>query len=80
MKILFFAGDKNTKICGGARIECYTNAERMLLTNKSAKSFRDACNCLPECTKIEYNADIDRVKYDWTAVKSIFDINVLEGG
>lgn len=29
------------------------------------KSFRDECNCLPACTTIVYNADIDRAKLNY---------------
>lgn len=41
----------------------------MLQINKTAKAYRKQCNCLPGCTKIEYNADIDRVKYDLKVIQ-----------
>lgn len=78
--INFFLGDVHTKICGPAKIECYRNAERILLTNKKAKTFSEKCNCLPECTKIEYYADIDRVKFDWATIKNVIKPDDLDGG
>lgn len=59
-------------------MKCYRNAEKMFLTNKTVKSFHEDCNCLPECIKIEYNVEIDRVKYDWLSIKRFFDAEVLE--
>lgn len=35
----------------------------------SYKSFRIECNCLPSCTSIEYDADVDRVKMESTVSK-----------
>lgn len=35
--------------------------------NDNLTSFRNACNCLPACTSIEYHGDIDRVKFKWQA-------------
>lgn len=78
MLCALLTGDRNTKICGPNAIPCYRNAEITLLTNISAKSFREQCNCLPECTKIEYNAEIDRVKYDWAGIKRV--LNIGDGG
>lgn len=34
------------------------------LKDDNAKSFRIACNCLPACTTIVYDAEIDRAKFD----------------
>ncbi|XP_055319315.1 pickpocket protein 28-like [Sitodiplosis mosellana] len=56
--------DKNTPICGGAKIKCYKEAEKNLSTSRFARAFRDNCNCLQTCTTIEYQGDIDRVKFD----------------
>lgn len=64
-----FSGDNLTKICGTARIECYTNAEQQIygedvidgLKNEAAKTFRRQCNCRPSCTSIKYDVDIDRI-------------------
>lgn len=61
-------GDHNTKICGGGSIKCYKAAEKKLSTSSYARAFRAKCNCLPTCTTIEYNAEIDRVKFDAAAM------------
>ena len=70
-------GTKTTKICGIGSIDCYKNAEQKLygedvlfgLTDENAKSFRANCNCLSACSSIEYDADVDRSKFDLEAVK-----------
>lgn len=73
-------GDENTRICGAGRIKCYKAAEKTLMTNSSARLFRKTCNCLPGCTSIEYNANIDRVKFDWDAVKKANKVPTNSGG
>lgn len=63
-------------ICGASSIRCYRNAEKKLfgkdvidgLRDHNAKWFRQNCNCLPPCTSIVYDAEIDRAKFDWKAV------------
>lgn len=73
--IVDLQGDKNTKICGAGSIKCYQEAEKKLLgedvidglKDHIAKSFRYRCNCLPACTSIVYDAEIDRAKFDWRA-------------
>ncbi|XP_031632054.1 pickpocket protein 28-like [Contarinia nasturtii] len=68
--------EEHTKICGEANINCYKNAEKELfgedvmddLKNDSINMFRARCNCLPACTAIKYEADIDRTKFDWLHV------------
>lgn len=70
------AEDNKTRICGAAKIKCYQKAEKRLfgedvmdgLQDEIVKSFRAECNCLPACTSITYDADIDRAKLDWNAV------------
>lgn len=67
------AGNESTKICGSAKIECYRQAQRQLfeediidgLSNKKAESFRRKCHCLPSCTTITYEANVDRTKFYW---------------
>lgn len=66
-------GQHGTKICGAASIQCYRDAEMKLygediiegLTDNEARTFRGACNCLPACTAIIYDGDIDRARFDW---------------
>lgn len=75
-KISIHSGDNTTKICGLNNIECYRNAEKTLfgedlidgLKDTDAKSFREKCNCLPSCTNILYDADIDRNRFDWMSL------------
>lgn len=69
------SGDLKTRICGASSISCYRNADKKLfgedviigLKNDAARSFREQCNCLPACTTITYNAEVDRAKFDFQA-------------
>lgn len=63
-----FAGDRNTKVCGPAKIECYRMAERVLLTSNRAKAFREKCNCLQVCRSLDYGGNIDRIESDMLVV------------
>lgn len=65
--------DKNTKICGSGSITCYQLAEKTLATG--AESFRDECNCLPACTSIDYNIEIESVYF----LPELFSVNNLDG-
>lgn len=38
------------------------------LTDDAAKLFREQCNCLPSCTAITYDAEIDKEAYDFNAI------------
>lgn len=58
-----FIGDNGTRICGAGKIECYNSAEKNFRLSESLKSFRDHCNCLPACTSVEYDVDVDRTNY-----------------
>lgn len=71
------SGDINTKICGVASLECCKTAERTLSVIE--KSFRDTCNCLPSCTYIEYNANIDRMKFDYDLLEEKMDSKLHPG-
>lgn len=55
------AGDKTTKICGAAKIKCYSGVERKFRSSGGAKQYRDKCHCLPACTSIDYNVNIGRL-------------------
>lgn len=78
------SGDNRTKICGAAKVNCYQKAEKRLfgedvmdgLTDDLVKMVREECNCLPACTSIVYDADIDRAQLDWNAVLNTFDDRV----
>jgi len=54
--------DKNTSICGAAKISCFQLAEasfqRQTLLNLVASEQSRACNCLPSCNSITYDAEI----------------------
>lgn len=58
-------GDNNTRICGVPKILCYRQAEQKMFDEhpqkNSGKLFHEKCNCLPSCTSITYDADLDRV-------------------
>lgn len=72
--------DNRTKICGAAKVNCYQMAEKRLfgedvmdgVKDDVVKLFREKCNCLPACTSIFYDADIDRAKLDWDAVLNTY--------
>lgn len=61
-----------------ANIDCYRKAEKKLfggddLKNDSVNTFRANCNCLPSCTYIKYEADIDRTRFNWTHILRSFN-------
>lgn len=71
---VYIAGNESTKICGAAKIECYTQSQKKLfeediadgLSDEEARSFRNECNCLPSCISIIYDAHIDQsAKFYW---------------
>lgn len=74
---LQFAGDKNTKICGTAKVKCYKESKRKLSIDKNARWFRDECNCLPACTSIEYHTSIVRIHIDWEAIMKTYNTKEL---
>lgn len=75
------SGQKGVRICGAGSFKCYREAAEKLygediiegLRDEKAKSFREACDCLPACTAIIYSADIDREKFDWDAFQSVYN-------
>lgn len=77
-------GERSTKVCGASSVKCYRNAEKKLfgediidgLTDYTAKSFRQNCNCLPTCTSIIYDADIDRARFDWKATLKAYKVPI----
>ena len=77
------ARDRQTKICGAAKITCYENADFRFyredidgpLNENMPNSFRDKCNCLPACVSIEYDAEVDRNKYDLEILEQNFGIS-----
>lgn len=60
------------KICGPGNVECHLDAARKLfgidiidgMKDKATRAYRENCNCLPACTTITYDAEIDKDKYD----------------
>lgn len=77
--------DNRTKICGAALVNCYQKAEKRLfgedvidgVKDDLVKMFREDCNCLPACTSIIYDADIDRAPLDWNAVLNTYNDRVF---
>lgn len=77
--------DNRTKICGAALVRCYQKAEKRLfgedvmdgVKDDLVKMFREDCNCLPACTSIIYDADIDRAPLDWNAVLNTYNDRVF---
>lgn len=72
-----------TRICGISKLKCYKDAEKKLFgeedyldddgNENEVARMREKCNCLPSCTSIRYDYDIDRVKYDWEATLHSFN-------
>lgn len=77
------ARDRQTNICGAAKITCYENTDFQFyredtdgpLNENMPKSFRDKCNCLPACVSIKYDAEVDRNKYDLEILEQNFGIS-----
>lgn len=60
--------DKNTPICGIAKLNCYNWAEDDLLedTDTIETSMKiNSCNCLPACTSIAYDSEMSQDTYEW---------------
>lgn len=50
LNFFFASGDRNTPICGAAKIACYNEAEDKLLEKdftEGLANMRRGCNCLP---------------------------------
>lgn len=71
MVLLFFTGDKNTKICAEASKRFCDKTLQKIIEISSTKTYLEECNCLPPCTSIEYKLKIDNVKFDMMAIKNI---------
>lgn len=84
---LHFVGEKSSRICGAASVRCYETAELKLfgedvidgLQDTEAKSFREKCKCLPGCTSIIYDGEIDRAKFDPVATAKSFKSSLGAG-
>lgn len=61
-------------VCGVANRWCSNLAEIISKTIAKLTKFRE-CNCLPACTSIEYNANIDQVQFDMEAIKRVGHLN-----
>ncbi|XP_055298686.1 pickpocket protein 28-like [Sitodiplosis mosellana] len=72
--------DNSTKVCGAASIECYEKVEFLTSIELAIAINLVNCTCLPACTSIEYNAEIDRVTFDSAAVNRISGIRLNESG
>ncbi|XP_037032179.1 pickpocket protein 28-like [Bradysia coprophila] len=68
--------DKDTPICGIAKIDCYNEAENNLTKQQFVEESTlepgaervTSCNCLPACTSIIYDAEISQAPYDWESL------------
>lgn len=72
--MILFLGDNDTKICHASNIFIYQSYHEM---TKWDKTF---CNCLPACTSVEYNANIDRVEFNMTATRNISRNQIYDKG
>lgn len=60
--------DRNTPICGIAKVSCYNWAENDLLEDSDSVASAlkiKSCNCLPACTSISYDSEITQATYEW---------------
>ncbi|XP_037031858.1 pickpocket protein 28-like isoform X2 [Bradysia coprophila] len=73
--------DKDTPICGAAKIACYNEAEDNLLKEQFTEGLTlepgaervKACNCLPACTSITYDAEISQAPFDWVSLFNAYN-------
>lgn len=61
--------DNDTVICSHHDIKCYTKAEDLWLFSESTNGIatnrgKMLCNCLPSCTTVKYNAEINLLNAD----------------
>ena len=79
--------DKNTPICGGNKIDCFSKAEDELLALDMSEGLVDSgenrrgktqCNCLPACTSIQYDAEMSQADFDWISLFNAYKANLSE--
>ncbi|KAL1122049.1 hypothetical protein AAG570_003455 [Ranatra chinensis] len=74
--------DNGTPICGAGSKECMLDAKDNL-RNKDlhfsyTKSEETACDCLPACSSLQYDAAISQADYDWISVIKAYSENETE--
>lgn len=64
-------GDRNTSICEARKFKCVDKieeemVEKIFLGNldESLDANDHTCNCLPECTSINYEIELSAAQYD----------------
>ncbi|XP_037032181.1 pickpocket protein 28-like [Bradysia coprophila] len=75
--------DKDTPICGAAKMNCYLKAGSNLLKEQFAKRLTlepgaesvTGCNCLPACTSITYDAEISQAPFDWKSLTIAYKLD-----
>lgn len=73
--------DRDTPICGAAKISCYNRAEDNLLKEQFMEGLTletgaekvKGCNCLPACTSITYDAEISQAPFDWVSLFNAYN-------
>lgn len=68
-KLVFYLGDKYTKICTLFDIPCYVDAVDEFSKNLLLKN----CDCLPDCTSITYDLELSQAPYDFLRRNSYKD-------
>lgn len=83
--------DNKTRICDQSEVACYDSAEDNLMMAELSQSLesgsgvnklgKTACNCLPSCTSINYDAEISQADYEFTKVFNAYgaDLNEFPG-
>lgn len=62
----------HTKLCGSKFLTC-TKIDYFNIMDETSNEYfqlyRHKCNCLPACTSIKYDVNIDRVRYSWNRTR-----------
>jgi Amiloride-sensitive sodium channel len=58
----FFAEIPGVKFCGISDIECYQMVVRQNVEENIIENQSSSCDCLPTCTSISYDVDINHVQ------------------
>ncbi|XP_055294959.1 pickpocket protein 28-like [Sitodiplosis mosellana] len=62
--------ENSTRICGRDKLDCYRKNTLQFRLDRVVYS-NSTCDCLPACISIEYNVEIDRVKFNTTAANKV---------
>ncbi|XP_061393669.1 pickpocket protein 28-like [Musca vetustissima] len=61
-------------ICSEDKIHCYIQAEDKMLLENFGNRDKDACNCMPSCTSLEYDVELAQSDFSEKQIFSAFRI------